>query len=705
MSSIQKGYNYSRIFPITIFLFIFFQEISPCRAQSVGSRGGITQQLSAFLDTALNRDLSIQKAGSIDEMENLFQAPLAETNSLAHKEAQVIKAKMDKASSDRGLELRMDYLENIDGGIYNTQSGGFYKRRAFGGVNWDLLKGGLGEAQQKAKVLRKELKLQKLKQANAKQGYRFSFLFNRIIYTFNKEKLNHLRRQKALLVKKAKIDRKRFKNNQILYEKVINTKSKIRKTQQMVSNIRNYNKNVNPQTPSDVKASDLPVVDIHLDTLLASIRNRPWQDTMVRLKRAIQRQKFHPANQIRLSPYLRQNIYSNPDGYVNNRGERQGDIRQFFSWGLSLSVPLNLSEKDERALQKARIERFKAENKAEKQIEVKEALNTYYEYQYSLNDYIEFYHKKAMHIEKIRQHRAQKRIDDQSYNPVSLLGNAITLERLNFELADIQQKLYLKLLNLKEYLTDRSIRDVIKKHPIRDQVQRFQAQRSIYMWSQGFQNFSNAKLLRNLASHNIRAVNLSLGPNNEARGKAERFIKEARQQDLKIGLLVGNNQLFRPENHKQVADLAKEANELGAEALHLDVEPHTLDEWKENKQEYLEQYITMVKKAYTAAKENNLQLEISIPIWYEAKFYKKIYEYCDQLFIMAYKRRDVLQLKETLAESLPLQKQKTTVALRPEDFGDLPKFYEFTQNLKEETGIHQFAIHDLESFMSLNASR
>ncbi len=693
-----------RIAPLSFFI-LFLQQSIVCYAQNVESSGGIAEQLSTFLDTGLQPGLTTREQGSIDEMENLFEAPLAETNNLAQKEAKVIKAKMDKASSDRGLELRMDYLENIDGGIYNTQSGGFYKRRGFMEVNWDLLKGGLGEAKQKAKVYKKELELQKLKQANAKQGDKFSFLFNRIIYTFNKEKLNHLRRQRRLLVKKAEIDRKRFKNNQILYEKVINTKSEVRETEQMLANIQEYNKNVNPQTPSDVKATALPIVDIHLDTVLSSIKNRSWRDTVVKLKRAIQREKYHPANQIGLRPYLRQSIYNNPDGYVNNLGETQGDIRQFFSWGLSLSVPLNFSERDDRALQEARIDHFKAKVKAEKQVEIKETLNTYYEYQYALNDYIEFYHKKARLLEKIRQDKARKRLNDQSYSPVSMLDNAITVLKLNFELADIQQKMYLKLLNLKSYLPKRSVSDVVTKHPINSQVELFQAQRSIYMWSQGFQNFSNAKLLRNFNSHNIRAVNLSLGPQDQARGKAERFIEEAGQQNLRIGLLVGNNQLFRPENHKKLQDLVTEADELGADALHLDVEPHTLAEWNKNKQTYLEQYLSMVKKAYKAAREKDLQLEISIPIWYEPKFYKKVYKFCDQLFIMAYKRKDVIQLEKTLTKSLALKKQKTTVALRPEDFGDLPKFYEFTQDLKEKTGIHQFAIHDLETFMSLNARR
>ena len=701
---IHKLYGFLRIVYILNFYLVFCLLSPSCYAQSAEAGNGIAEQLSVFLDTALKPGLTTQKQGSINEMESLFQAPLSETKSVAEKEAKVIKAKMDKAASDRGLELRMDYLENLDGGIYNTQSGGFYKRRGYMELSWDLLKGGLGESKQKAEVLKKQLKLKKLKEANSKQGHKYSLLFNRIIYTFNQQKLNYLKRQKKLLVKKAEIDRKRFKNNQILYEKVINTKSKIRETQQMLSNIQEYNKNVNPVTPSKVKASTLPVVDIQLDTLLASIRNRSWRETMIKLKREIQRQKYHPANQIRLGPYLRQNIYNNPDGYVNNVGETQGDIRQFFSWGLSLAVPLNFSEEDERALQEARVEQFKAENKAEKQVEIKEALNTYYEYQYALNDYIEFYHKKASLLEKIRQHQARKRIDDQSYNPVGLLDYATTVMQLNFELADIQQRMYLKLLNLKEYLTDRSIRDVIEKHPIRDQVERFQAQRSIYMWSKGFLNFSNGKLLRNLSSHNIKGVNLSLGPQNQAREKAQRFIKKAHEQNVKVGLLIGDNQLFRPQNHQRLANLTREADELGAQALHLDVEPHTLPEWKGNKEKYRSQFLTMVKKAQKSAKERDLQLEISVPIWYEPEFYKKLYSYCDRIFIMAYKRKDILQLEETLTETLPLKKQKTTVALRPADFGKLPKFYEFTQNLKEKTGIHQFAIHDLKAFMSLNDS-
>lgn len=624
---------------------------------------------------------------------------------MATYEADVIKSRIAEAKADWGLQMRMDYLENLDNGIYTVQSGGFYKRRGFMEFRWNVLSGGLSESKQEAKKLSKKLELYRLKQERKQEGSVYSQLFNRIIYTFNKAKLTHLQHKQELLKQKQAVDRKRFSNDQILYDKVINTKSKVREAKQMKANIRNYNQNVTPDYPSRVQPENLPVLDIMLDTVLKDIRKEDWIDTMLSLQEQIHKYDNAPTKDIRLSPYLRHNVYNNPDGYTTAEGVDQGNLRQFFSWGVSLSLPIKFDDAPDRALRKAKLARAKAKAESETKVDIKEALNTYYEYQYALNQYIEFHHKKARIVEKARQEQAKYRLKDDSYNPVRLLGYAISIASVNFELADIQQKMYLKLLNLDEYLTDRSIKDVVKQHPIRNQVRRLHAERSIYIWSDAFQNFPNARLIQALNNHNIKGAHISLGPENQARAKAERFIEQGKKQGIKVSLLIGDNQLFKPENYNRLEALVNEGEQLGVKALHLDVEPHTLRGWEENRENYLDQYQSMVAKAHDLTQGKGLELAVSVPIWYQPGFYKKLYSNCDQVFIMAYKREDILQLKKTLTTEIPLEKQKTTVALRPEDFGSLPKFYQFAGNVKEATGIHQFALHDLEVFMGMNNSK
>lgn len=697
--------QFGLIFKIGILVFSLLINIiwvPTCNAQQPGTEPALTRKLNQFLDTALKPSLATQEPGSMKELVNLFDTPLPDTAGMAYHEAEVIRAKMEKVASDRGFQLRMDYLENLDNGIYNVQSGGFYKRRGFMELSWDLLKGGIAESKHEAKALQKELKLYQLKQAKQKQGHEFSFMFNRIIYTFNKAKLKYLKRRQMLLERKAEVDRQRFEDNQILYEEVINTTSELRETKQMKDNVEEYNKNVNPQTPSKVNANDLPIVDIYIDSVLAEIRQRSWTDTMMALRKAIQREKIHPANEIRLSPYFRHNIYNNPDGYVNNLGEDQGNLRQFFSWGLSLSLPLNISEDEERALQNAKLDRAKAKIRTEQQVEVKEALNTYYEYQYALNDYIEFYHKKAALLEKVRQHKARRRIKDQSYSPVRLLKHGLSVAKLNFELADIQQRMYIKLLNIKQHLTKRELADVVKKHPVRSHVANFQQKRGVYMWSGPFMDKPNRRLIKRLNVNQVDQVMLSLGPDNEARAKAERFIQKAKANRIAVTLLVGDNQLFRQKNHEKLSGLVSEAKALGAQGLHLDVEPHTLQGWDDSRSRMLDQYQEMAEKAHALTADAGLQLGLAVPIWYEFTFLENLYKHCDRLTLMAYKRTEIVRLKETLQ---PFAKHagKTVIALRPADFGSMPAFYQFTKNLKNKTPINQFAIHDFATLDALNA--
>jgi hypothetical protein len=659
------------------------------------------RDLYSFLDTALKPIVAINNQGSIQQMSRLYTTALSDTNTLAHYKAKVIEAKMKKVASDYSLSLRIDYLENLDDGAFPQRGGSFYKRRGLIGLRWDVLKDGILESKHKAQALKDKLKLYKLKQANKKQNHEFSLMFNRIINTFNKAKLRQLKRRKRLLKKQLKIDRQRFQNNQILYEEVINTKSKLRETEQMTANVKQYNNNVNPKVPSPVKAKALPILDIYLDSVLADIKEPSRADSILELKRNIQKQKIHPATEISLTPYVRNNIYYSSDENNTEISEDQSGVRQFYSWGLSFQLPLKPDEDPERNLQKARLDRAKSKIKAQKEVKTKQALNTYYEYQYALNDYIEFYHKKAALTEKVRQQQARRRINDQSHSPVRMLRYGLQIAEVNFELADLQQRMYIKLLNLQQHLTTRSLEDVVNKHPVKDQVERFQSKRSMYIWSDAFLNHPNTQLISLLNVNQVGRVMLSLGKNNQALPKAKRFIRQAKKNQIGVALMVGNNQLYQPANHQKLSALVQEAVELGVDALHLDVEPHALDQWDNARLEMQDDYLTMTQKARKLSAAEGLQLGLSVPIWYDARLLEKLYKNCDRLTLMAYERTEVLRLEKSLKQIKDSYSNKTVVALRPADFGSMPTFYKFMKNLNSKTKIGRFAIHDLGSLQKL----
>src|SRR5690606_1537799 len=79
-------------------------------------------------------------------------------------------------------------------------------------------------------------------------------------------------------------------------------------------------------------------------------------------------------------------------------------------------------------------------------------LNESYEYRYHLKQYVLFYQKKQLILEKIRQERVKEQLKDADYSPVHVLELIDQLYQIEIELLDIKQNLYIRLLKIHEKL-------------------------------------------------------------------------------------------------------------------------------------------------------------------------------------------------------------------------------------------------------------
>ena len=102
--------------------------------------------------------------------------------------------------------------------------------------------------------------------------------------------------------------------------------------------------------------------------------------------------------------------------------------------------------------------------------------------------------------------------------------------------------------------------------------------------------------------------------------------------------------------------------------IHLDIEPHTFDDFKENKEAYFEKYTALLQKAKTYAVANKLELSVSIPLHYPEDVLKTIFNLCDKVYLMAYENVTVEHIVKKTAEEMALGKDKVVLALRTKDF-------------------------------------
>jgi len=659
----------------------------------------IKSRIEPFIENNLpqvQEDLSKGDTANLPKLYDLQE----KDSTLINADQNLLNAKRKQLKEDLGLQLRGNYLENLEQGVVDIESGGFYKRRAQLGLKWDILKNGLLDNKYDAKALKNDLILNKFQQEQEIKKESYSRLFNTIIYTFNKAKTEKLEQRKAILDRSVDFQRKLFNYNMVLWDEVVETISKKSETQNMLKNNQNYNEGIQTNVNKDIDAKALPVIDINVEKVIDDIQNESVKDSLVELKAEILKHQYNPLTDVSLSTFLRYNIYNNPDLYVDQAGNTSPS-RDFVSIGLSFGIPIPFGFDNNKEVQQARLEKFEAKQDKNSLNNLKEALNYYYEYQYGLNQYIEFYHKRKKLQEQIRQEQTKKTIQDGNYSSMKTLRLMENLSAVDFELYDIQQKIYLKLLNIYTFLNDYSINEVVDPIDMEEMVGQLKTERSLYVWASSFEQYENDYLINFLSDNRIKQLMLSLGPQDRVLDKAKSFIPQARDSGINVEIMIGNNSLMYKNKRNKLKTFIEESAELGVEGVHLDVEPHTIDAWDEKREKFLNLFIQMAEYAGQVADANDVHLGISIPLFYDKSVLNAIYPHCDQVFLMAYKQKDVDYLERKIVNELEAKQDKTVIALRPEDFKDQNALEDFMVELFNSTNISEYAWHDLEGLMNL----
>ena len=220
--------------------------------------------------------------------------------------------------------------------------------------------------------------------------------------------------------------------------------------------------------------------------------------------------------------------------------------------------------------------------------------------------------------------------------------------------------------------------------------------KSIYIWSKSFGRFDNNKLIDFLASHSFNKVMLAIGPNEEFYDKAMTFIERARQAEIEVELLKGNNHLIFKDRFFKIDELTENALQLGAKGIHLDVEPHALVldfDWEDL-------YIAMLQYAAKQAKKANLTLVASLPLYYNLQILKNAYLFCDSVYLMAYGRSTLNRIEKDLTQKLKVNYEQTVLAFRLIDFNNLEQLQIFATNVMQNIHVKGYAVHDLDACLN-----
>ena len=132
--------------------------------------------------------------------------------------------------------------------------------------------------------------------------------------------------------------------------------------------------------------------------------------------------------------------------------------------------------------------------------------------------------------------------------------------------------------------------------------------------------------------------------------------------------------------------------------IHLDIEPHTFSDFKENKEQYFKKYITVLKQAKQFADNNKLELSVSIPLNYPDEVLNEINLTCNYVYLMAYENVDIDFISRKTIEEKSIFKNKCVLALRTKDFENRTSMDEAFKKI----GFEKTAYHDLDDLIKFD---
>ncbi len=638
---------------------------------------------------------------SLQPAVELFQI-LEDTSSTYGDELTEVYYERRAAERETGLSWQTSYRENIKEGLFSD--GDIYYNRAFStGLRWDLLEGGLLGSNQRARELKVREKIVNRSLEIARAGEVYEKRYNQIIYTFNI--------QKAVLAKQyADAAEFAFELIQRLHylelapwEDVLQTASlRTRADEHKLRTVHLYNEAVRAGAPEITQAIDeaeifnLPLPELNIEEVLEG--SRAGFEQLQIGSEDLQKLNYRPLTDISLSLSADYNIY---DGI--GRAFNPDDIggREYFSVGVNLSVPLPLNVSAKSSMAEARQLRYLNDQKRESYSWQKELLNIYYDYRSKMQLFIESYKDYLVREEEIRRQRTFRYTGDSGYNIWRHSHAVLQRYEIALELLELQQQIYLNLIQFDRYLPESSILEYVRPVSVESllPITTETPQNGIYIWSHSISEYPAELILQTVADYNINSVLISAGTDEEIHKKASVLIQKFNEAGLHTELMIGNNSLIQqdelPQNLEAIIALA---GKLGVHAVHLDVEPHTFEDWRENREGYERDYIDMLRYIYPILQEQGISLSLSIPHFYDT-ILEEIKQYSDQVVVMVYETDQIDTITRRLSSEQRVFGSLLNTALRPVDFKNDKEFRKTLDTLQSVLPMNKIYIHDLNALL------
>lgn len=604
-------------------------------------------------------------------------------------------AKIRQLKNEFGLSAIGSAQQNFNPGI-GADDQLVYNKRFQAGLDWDVIGDGYLNSRYKQQIIKNQNIINALRPQIKISAKDYTAISHKIIYSFNIQKIKLLEKRQQLINDKMQAANELYLLKHLAKLDIMQIIQQQVDVSSLFQIYRTYNEQLSHQlNKTAVPENTLPLFDIDPEKLSA-YTNLPENDSILKLELKNLELENNSWKNINLKTQLRYNYYDITNAKIANR--------DFFSAGISLAVPLPLGIKANKnaAASQAALLQFDQRSNADQH--KSDLLNSIYEFRYKLKQYNNFYEKHKKYEELIRIERVKEKLDDLEFNPVSALNLIDDMLSVEIEMLDLQQEMYLQLL------------DMITKNPGIDPlyvIRPFQAkelimpseqkQRSIYIWSEAQLKYGAVYIEEYLRLNKINDAIISVRKDGSNKMQTIELINKLYAANIKTEILIGSNELLTDKEPVQtIAAIISGLDISKISAIHLDVEPHVLKGWQDNKEKYLSLYVDLLKKAKTICAEKGVKLSVSIPVFYPDEILKEIYSTADHIYLMAYEHNDAAFIIKKVKEEFAAGAAKTIIALRAADFKNRNEFEKLNEELSMALNTSAFAMHDLETFIRLD---
>ncbi|RLW70374.1 MAG: hypothetical protein B6D71_06660 [gamma proteobacterium symbiont of Stewartia floridana] len=437
----------------------------------------------------------------------------------------------------------------------------------------------------------------------------------------------------------------------------------------------------------EVGAGMPPLLDMDMAEIRRRITNDPEQQRLVELRHSILDEQSVANDDKRLRFYLRYNI-------DEDRDENGATV------GAAFSMPLAGGRYSESVVDLHKKE-LEQELKEEQRRRLRRAELAYGELLEQRERVVKQNYRYLAAYEQLRRSIGRHHWLPQEGGFKSAVTQMTTLIEGAVELMRAVEEMYRRVHRVFARSGVAYSTELVETIPLKNSFYRARrGERSIYIWSDSFIKLPNGVIQEFLRAKGVSKVVLS-GSARIPELKLIDFMNDAQQQGIDIQTLVGDNGWLKQSRQAGLLDRLEQLTEGGG-YLHIDVEPHTLADFKPNRRNYLDRYQQLISDIQQRLGEQ-VKLAVSVPLHWDAEDYQTLDRNVDRVYLMAYEINRVESLKRRLAKVLPhLSVAKVVVALRPEDFMHEVELESVIEELASAFGVEQFALHDLDSYLQLS---